>query len=120
MLVSTLGINGNGGFRVGALPFCFGLPVLPSKEHVFGMAVCLPRESLRNAQRLLTFRFKTLYLNLRESLYSWLGSTRGLCKWTSAGLQEKEGGCCLLASGNERTLPRLAIAFRPVGQAAHS
>ena len=32
-------VNEDGGFRVGALPFCFGLPVLPFKEHVFGVAV---------------------------------------------------------------------------------
>ena len=29
------------------------VPVLPFKEHVFGMAVCLPHGSLRNSQRLL-------------------------------------------------------------------
>src|SRR5207253_5586762 len=36
---SALAVNENGGFRVGALPFCFGLPVLPFKKHVLGMAV---------------------------------------------------------------------------------
>jgi hypothetical protein len=35
-------VNENGGFGVGALPFCFGFAVLPLKEHVFGMAVYLP------------------------------------------------------------------------------
>ena len=43
---STLAVNENGGFRVGALPFCFGLTVLPFKEHIFGVAVCLPCGSL--------------------------------------------------------------------------
>jgi hypothetical protein len=32
-------VNENGGFRVEALPFCFGLPVLPFKGHVFGVSV---------------------------------------------------------------------------------
>jgi hypothetical protein len=39
---STLAVNENCGFRIGALPLCFGLSVLPFKEHVFGMAVNLP------------------------------------------------------------------------------
>ena len=43
---SALAVNENGGFGVGALPFCLGLPVVPFKEHVFGMAVCLPCGSL--------------------------------------------------------------------------
>src|SRR5712692_9958966 len=43
---SILAVNENCGFRVGALPFCFGFPVLPFKEHVFGTAVCLPSGSL--------------------------------------------------------------------------
>jgi hypothetical protein len=43
---SILTVNENGGFRVRALPFCFGLPVLPFKEYVFGMTVYLPCESL--------------------------------------------------------------------------
>jgi hypothetical protein len=38
---STLAVNEGGGFGVGVFPFCFGLPVLPFKEHVFGAAVCL-------------------------------------------------------------------------------
>ena len=63
---SALAVNENGGFRVGALPFCFGFPVLPFKEHVFGMAVCLPCGSLRNPQRLLAFLRKRLHLNLHE------------------------------------------------------
>src|SRR5205807_5349758 len=63
---STLAVNENGGFRVGAFPFCFGLPVLPFKEHVFGVAVCLPCGSLRDAQRLLAFLLKRLHLNLHE------------------------------------------------------
>jgi hypothetical protein len=39
-------------------------------------------------------------------------------KWTSAGLREKEAGCCPFASGSKRTLLPLAEAFRPVGQTA--
>src|SRR5207249_10044018 len=39
---STLAVNENSGFRVGAFPSCFGSAVLPFKEHVFGVAVCLP------------------------------------------------------------------------------
>ena len=39
---SAIAINENGGFRIGALPFCFGFPVLPFREHVFCMSVCLP------------------------------------------------------------------------------
>jgi len=39
---STLPVNEYGGFRVEALPFCFGLPILTFKEHVFGETVCLP------------------------------------------------------------------------------
>src|SRR5258708_33728353 len=40
---STLAVNENSGFRVWALPFCLGLPVLPFKEHVLSMAVPLPK-----------------------------------------------------------------------------
>jgi len=43
---STLAVNENSGFRIGALPFCFRFPVLPFEKHVFGMAVSLPRGSL--------------------------------------------------------------------------
>jgi len=39
---SALAVNEDGGFGVGALPFCFGSPILAFKQHVFGMAVCLP------------------------------------------------------------------------------
>src|SRR5204862_6994703 len=63
---SALAVNENGGFGVGALPFCLGLPVLPFKEHVFGVAVCLPCGSLRDAQRLLALLRKRLHLNLHE------------------------------------------------------
>src|SRR5205814_8170945 len=63
---SALAVNENGGFGVGALPFCLGLPVVPFKEHVFGVAVCLPRGSLRDAQRLLALLLKRLHLNLHE------------------------------------------------------
>ena len=63
-----LAVNENGGFRVGTLPFCFGLPLLPFKKHVFRMAVRLPRGSLRDAQRLLAFLLKRLHLNLHRCL----------------------------------------------------
>src|SRR5262249_41223170 len=65
---SALPVNENGGFRVGAFPFCFSLPVLPFKEHVFCVAVRLPCGSLRDAQRLLAFSLKRLHLNLHEGL----------------------------------------------------
>src|SRR5947207_2983314 len=38
-VASTLAVDENGGFRVWALPFCFGFPVLALEEDVFGMAV---------------------------------------------------------------------------------
>jgi len=41
---STLAVNS--GFRVGALPFSFGFPVLAFKEDIFGMAVRLPCRGL--------------------------------------------------------------------------
>src|SRR5207249_371460 len=63
---STFAVNENGGFRVLALSFCFGSAVLPFKEHVFGVAVCLPCGSLRDAQRLLAFLLKRLHVNLHE------------------------------------------------------
>src|SRR5437879_8744654 len=65
---SALAVNENGGFGVGALPFCLGLPVAPFKEHVFGVAVCLPCGSLRDAQRLLALLLKRLHVNLHECL----------------------------------------------------
>jgi len=60
---STLAVNENCGFRVGALLLCFGLPVLPFKEHVFGMAVRLPCGSLRGAEWFLAFLFIHVFLN---------------------------------------------------------
>src|SRR6266702_7267938 len=53
-------------------------------------------------------------------LRPWPDNTRGLCKWTSTGLREREAGCCPFVSGNERTLPPLAEAFRLAGQTARS
>src|SRR5260370_40823172 len=53
-------------------------------------------------------------------LRPWPGSTRGPCKWTSAGLRETEVGCFPCVSGNERTLPPWAEAFRLAGQTVHS
>src|SRR5690349_16061051 len=66
---SALAVNENGGFRVGAFSFCLGPAVLPFIEHVFCVAVCLPRRSLRDAQRLLAFLLKRLHLNLYEGLH---------------------------------------------------
>jgi len=43
---STLAVNEDSGFRVGALPFCFGSSILAFKQHVFGVAVHLPCGSL--------------------------------------------------------------------------
>src|SRR5262249_35260407 len=65
---STFTVNENCGFRVGALPFSFGLAVLPFKEHVFGVAVRLPCGSLRDPERLLAFLLKRLHLNLHKCL----------------------------------------------------
>ena len=53
-------------------------------------------------------------------LQPWPGSTRGPCKWISAGLPEREAGCCPFVWGNVRTLPPLEEAFRPAGQTARS
>jgi hypothetical protein len=57
---STLAVNENGGFRVGALPFCFGLPVLPFKRALkFGEAreKLLKSDVLKGAKHLASQRF---------------------------------------------------------------
>ena len=41
-------------------------------------------------------------------------------KWISAGLREREAGCCPFVSGNERTPLPSAEAFRLAGQTARS
>src|SRR5207248_3177367 len=60
---STLAVDENSGLSVGAFSFCLGLPVLAFKEHIFGVAVCLPCGSLRDAQRLLALFLKRFDLN---------------------------------------------------------